>query len=156
MPRRQITEREETPTGTPREGYEDFEECQCDDCQEQKERRLASDDWWEEASHRMVEERLENRKTPEEKAWNLMMRKCFHGTCVVIIISWCIYSRIYRWLYDGRYPEFPVPLPFGFDSYFGEPETSSDDPVELAEALSKAGGGGPVVVDSEWGEEFEI
>ena len=68
MPRRQITEREETPTGSPREGYEDFEECQCDDCQEQKERRLASDDWWEEASHRMVEERLENRKTPEEKA----------------------------------------------------------------------------------------
>merc|ERR1712130_37109 len=43
----------------------------------------------------MVEERMENRKPPEEKAWNLMLRKCFHGTCIVIIISWCIYSRIY-------------------------------------------------------------
>ena len=128
MPRRQISEREETP----REGYEDYEECQCDDCQEQKARRLASDDWWEEASHRMVEERMENRKTPEEKAWKLVLRKCFHGTCIVIIISWCIFSRIYRWVYDGRYPDFPVSLPFGFDTYFGEPKAPSDDPAEPA------------------------
>jgi len=131
MPRRQISEREETS----REGYEDYEECQCDDCQEQKARRLASDDWWEEASHRMVEERMENRKTPEEKAWNLMLRKCFHGTALVIIVSWCIYSRLYRWMYDDKYPDFPISLPFGFDTYFGEPKAPSDDPPDPALVL---------------------
>ena len=127
MPRRQDASREGTLrlSGTQ---YEDYEECLCDDCQEQKARRLASEDWWEEASHRMVEERVENRKTPEEKAWNLLLRKCFHGSAIVIIIIWCIYSRIYRYMYDGKYPDFPVKLPFGFDSYFGEPKVPLEDP----------------------------
>ena len=35
-------------------------------------------------------------------------------------------------MHDDKYPDFPVSLPFGFDTYFGEPKMPSDDPPEPA------------------------